>query len=57
MIHSLGGLTTEYIPVLTSFSREKLFRRTLNCLLYRLLKALIGGRTHEAVTLSQSVSP
>jgi hypothetical protein len=27
--------------------REKTFRRTLNCLFYRLLRALIGGQAYE----------
>jgi hypothetical protein len=30
-----------------SVLREKLFHRTLNCLLYQLLRALIGGQANE----------
>jgi hypothetical protein len=35
-----------FFPVLTSL-QEKTFRRTLNCLFYRLLRALIGGQAYE----------
>jgi hypothetical protein len=37
---------TGFLPVLTSL-REKTFCRTLNCLFYRLLRALIGGQAYE----------
>jgi hypothetical protein len=37
---------TGFLPVLTNL-REKTFRRTLNCLFYRLLRALIGGQAYE----------
>jgi hypothetical protein len=37
---------TGFLPVLTSLG-EKTFCRTLNCLVYPLLRALIGGQAYE----------
>ena len=36
-----------------SEKQKNLFRKTLNCLLYQLLRAPIGGRAHEAMWIQR----
>ena len=51
VIPKLEGLghVSSHFPLTDGLSgpRIKLFHRTLNCLFYRLLRALIGGRVNE----------